>query len=251
LSERWKEDEPYGALAWMYDELVGITAFECWRENFEHLVRRNEIGYETACDVACGTGLAAEYLSGRCGRVYAVDNSSEMLKVASSRCDEDKVTLIRQSFTELSLPETVDLLTCNFDSLNYLTDEDDLREALARFARALAQGGWAVFDMNTTAAFELDWDSAMFHRTSRGFSAWESSWDPCLRTATLRMTNFVRRPDGAFEMSEELHRERSYDPGLVLDALARGGFSAVEMFDANGLSEVSGATRRIQFAARL
>ncbi len=69
----------------MYDELMGITAFEVWGENFERIVNRYSIGFEKAADVACGTGLAAGYLAERCGLVYAVDRSASMLAIAESR----------------------------------------------------------------------------------------------------------------------------------------------------------------------
>jgi ubiquinone/menaquinone biosynthesis C-methylase UbiE len=250
LPEPEQQRELYRDLARMYDELVGNAAFDCWRDNFERIARRNEIRFTIAADVACGTGLAAEYLSRSCERVYAIDLSADMLRVAEQRCGGAGVVLLQQGFTELSLPEQVDLLTCNFDSLNYLTDEDDLREALSRFGKALKPGGWAVFDMNTTAAFELEWDDLMLHRTGIGLSVWESSWDPVRSIAELMMTNFVRRPDGAFDMSEETHRERSYDTLVVLEALEAASFARVEMFDARGLSAVTSDTRRIQFVAK-
>lgn len=245
------EGEAYRELALLYDELVGLTAFECWRENFERLVNRNGVRYELAADVACGTGLAAAYLASRCRRVYAVDASGSMLEVAARRCPPEKVTLLRQSFTELALPEPVDLLTCNFDSLNYLTDEEDLSEAFARFAASLRGGGWAVFDMNTVAELSSGTgDPVMVHRLSAGYSVWESSWDPETRTNTLLMTNFVERDDGLYEISEEVHRERAYDATFIEEALRSAGFVTVEYSDAKGLSAVGPDTRRVQFLAR-
>lgn len=244
-------EEAYGDLAGIYDELVGNTAFECWRDNLERLVNRNGIGFEVAADIACGTGLAALYLGERCSRVYAVDISERMLAVARARSARGNISFIRQSFTELALPEPVDLLTCNFDSLNYLTDESALREALARFGRSVKPGGYALFDMNTARELEAGRSEAvMIHRLSAGVSIWESSWDPDERVNTLKMTNFLKREEGLYEMSEEVHRERAYDIGVIDDALAAAGFEHVERYDARGLWKVSEDTRRVQFLAR-
>ncbi len=242
---------PYRELSLIYDELVGDTAFECWKDNFEALVTRYCIHFEVAADVACGTGHAAGYLAGRCATVYAVDASPEMLEVAESKMRAKNIVFLEQSFTELELPEPVDLLTCNFDSLNYLLREEDLREALARFALSLKAGGYCVFDMNTTRELEVEWGTAAFvHRVSMGMAVWESEWDPDSRTNTLRMTNFIRSKNGLFRMSEETHRERSYDTEFVMGLVFGAGFTWAEARDARDLTGVGEETRRVQFVAR-
>ena len=166
---------PYRQLALIYDELVGDSAFDCWRENFDRLVARYSIEYEAAADIACGTGHAVAYLISRCDRVYGVDISPEMLQVASFRVRAQGSTFIEQSFTDFELPEKVDLLTCNFDSLNYLLSAEDVAEALRRFADSLKPGGYCIFDMNTTRELELEWGtSVLVHRVNNGFAVWES-----------------------------------------------------------------------------
>jgi len=245
------EAEPYRELAGIYDELVGNTAFDCWRENFDRLVNRNGIEFTTAADIACGTGLAARYLAGTCARVYAIDKSAEMLDEARARCGLRNIVFIRQQFTELELPERVDMLTSNFDSLNYLTDEGDLAESLRRFGESVRPGGHAIFDLNTSRELEAGWgDAVMVHRLTGAFSLWESSWDPGARINTLRMTNFIERENGSYDKFEEVHRERAYDLDFILQTLDRAGFAAVETYDAKGLSAVNSDTRRVQFLAR-
>jgi ubiquinone/menaquinone biosynthesis C-methylase UbiE len=251
VNGRTPVDSPYGELAGIYDELVGNTAYDCWLDNFERLVNRNGITFEVAADIACGTGLAAEYLAGRCNKVYAVDISEAMLKVARSRRNAGNITFLRQGFTDLDLPEQVDILTCNFDSLNYMIREDDLREAFMRFGRATRSGGCAIFDMNTCRQLEvMHRDAVLVHRTSGGVSIWESSWDQDRRVNTLHMTNFLSDAQGLYRMSEEVHSERAYDLEVIMDALADAGFSRIESFDAKGLSWIDSETRRVQFVAK-
>lgn len=245
------DGRPYRGVALIYDELVGDTAFDCWRGNFEQLQARLGFDFDVAVDVACGTGHAAFYLAGMCRKVYAVDISSEMLEVARGKSAADNVVFLEQSFTGLELPERVDLLTCNFDSLNYLVVDDDVVETLQRFARSLKPGGWCLFDMNTTRELEAEWGTQVFvHRVSRGMAVWESDWDPLERVNTLRMTNFIREKQGLYRMSEETHRERSYDTGFIIDALESSGFSLIQAYDARDLTGVTDGTRRVQFVAR-
>lgn len=241
----------YRELAGIYDRLVGDTAFEMWRNNFERIVARYGISFETACDVACGTGQAAAYLAGLCDRVYGVDQSAEMLDLARARTRGMPVVLLRQSFDELELPEKVGLLTCNFDSLNYLLTEEELGRAFARFAACLSPGSYSVFDMNTERELGSEWgDDLLVHRLDGAVSIWETGWDGDLRISTVRMTNFIRRPDGLYEASEEVHRERSYSLELVVNLLRESGFDRVDALDAKDLAGVDDRTRRIQFVAR-
>jgi SAM-dependent methyltransferase len=244
-------NRPYRELAVMYDEMVGQTAFECWRDLFEQIRSREGLRFEVAADIACGTGLAAAYLSGMCSKVYAVDISPEMLKVARARAGAEGIVFLERSMTDFQLPERVDLLTCNFDSMNYLLEEDEIRAALDCFARALKDGGYCLFDLNTTREFEVEWGTSVFvHRVSNGIGLWETEWDPSTRINTLRMTNFIKARNGLYRMSEETHRERSYDVEFVLRACRDCGLSRVEAYDAKGLTGIDRETRRVQFVAR-
>lgn len=242
---------PYREIANIYDELVGNTAFECWLENFVRIVERYGIGFRVCADVACGTGLAAQYLSRVCERVYAVDISHWMLEVARGREYSSEVIFLEQPFTGLQLPEKVDLVTCNFDSLNYLLEEKELAETLRRFAKSLKPDGYAIFDMNTTRELANEWgDDVLLHRLSNAFSVWETSWDAEARVNTVRMTNFIEADDHTYSMSEEIHRERAYDLELLFRYMRKAGFSKVDAFDAKDLGGVGEDTRRVQSVAR-
>ena len=241
----------YREIARIYDELVGNTAFECWLENFVRIVERYGIRFRVCADIACGTGLAAQYLSRVCERLYAVDVSPWMLEVAGDREYASEVIFLEQAFIELKLPEKVELVTCNFDSLNYLQEENELAETLKRFAKSLKPGGYAIFDINTTRELAEGWgDDVLFHRLSNAFSVWETSWDPEARINTVRMTNFIEADDHTYSMSEEVHKEKAYDLELLFKYLRRAGFSKIEAFDAKDLGGVGEDTRRVQFVTR-
>ena len=241
---------PYREFALFYNELVGEAAFECWRENFERLTGRYAISYEVAADIACGTGKAVGYLARRCRRVYAVDRSPWMLDIARSEVLEENVVFLEQSFATLKLPEPVDLLTCNFDSLNYLTDEQQLGEALEAFARSLKPGGTAVFDVNTAGELNNGGiTGAMVHRTREAVSVWETQWDSATGVHTLIMTNFLKVEGGLYRMSREVHRERAYSPAVILRLAEAAGFRYCRCMDARDLGAVDESTRRAQFMA--
>jgi SAM-dependent methyltransferase len=139
---------PYQGLAAHYDELLGEQSFRKMRDTFEWLVQRYGLRFRSAVDVGCGTGTFVEYLL-RAGvdPVWGVDRSPEMLSQAVTKNGENRARFLLQDLRELRLPESVDLLTCQFETLNYLLTDTDLRTAFAGFAHALTPGGFAVFDV--------------------------------------------------------------------------------------------------------
>ena len=234
-----------------YDEMVGNTAFEHIRANFDRLCDMHGISFVTCADIACGTGLFVQYLAGMAERVYGVDVSEEMLAEARRRNAANRAVFLRQGFTELELPEPVDLLTCNFDSLNYLLADDEIAEALRRFRVSLARGGHAVFDVNTVWQLEhMTAESLWVHDIAGGFSIWRTAWDPEQRIETLNMTNLVEEPGGLYRRSDEIHRERGYNLAEIKDLIDKAGFSWHRAYDGEAELGYPGPTsRRLVFVA--
>ncbi len=233
-----------------YDAMVGFNAFEHVRENFERLCFIHSLSYESCADIACGTGLFVEYICTKARRVFGVDISPEMLEAARARNRGNQAIFLQQEFTKLELPERVDLITCNFDSLNYLLTTDDLQKALARFARYLAPDGHAVFDMNTPWQLEeLADPEPWVLDVPGGYSIWETEWDADLQVQCMHMINLLEEEPGLYRKSEEWHRERGYNREAVEKMLQVAGFSWWRAYDAAGLSFPGPQTRRLQFIA--
>ncbi len=64
-----------------------------------------------------------------------------MLALAIAKNRDNQARFFCQDLKNLRLPEPVDLITCNFDSLNYLLTTDDLLRALRVVPRE-PQTGW-------------------------------------------------------------------------------------------------------------
>ncbi|MGH7908959.1 MAG: class I SAM-dependent DNA methyltransferase, partial [Thermodesulfobacteriota bacterium] len=141
---------PYTELAAMYDATLGGPFFVGARKAFEDLAKRYGINFRSAADIGCGTGLFARYLS-RCWGVptFAVDRSPAMLAIAMRNCTGCEVGLLQQDIRCLQLPQPVDLVTANFDTLNYLLNGPDLRLALWRIYENLQPSGYFIFDVIT------------------------------------------------------------------------------------------------------
>jgi len=183
-----------------------------------------------ALDLACGTGAAAIAMAGAGAAVVGVDRSPEMLALARARARDLALPIrflagdIRRLPADPELePGAFDLATCLYDSLNYLTGDDDLALALAGAARLLRPGGRLVFDLNTEHEFR-SWDEGdqVVHDADGILVYNRLRYEPAERIARGRIVWFVRDLDRWWR-GEETHLERAWAEGEVRAALDAAG----------------------------
>lgn len=97
-------------------------------------------GDETVLDAGCGSGSVTFDLLERLpsGRVYAVDNSPQMIEQITQSARSlgiTRVTPVLASLTDFELPEEVDVVFSNA-VLHWVPDDDGLFGCLARATRA-------------------------------------------------------------------------------------------------------------------
>ena len=133
-----RDNAPYRRFARVYDALLGDESFSEMRQAFALIQRRHSVRFTSAADIGCGTGTFVDYLC-RIGSdpVWGVDLSPQMLEVAARKNSGNRARFLLQDMRRLRLPQAVDLITCQFEALNYLTTTDDLNLALGSFSRSL------------------------------------------------------------------------------------------------------------------
>ena len=237
----------YTVLAVSYDALLGDQFLVQLERVLERLVQRYGLQFNSAADIACGTGAFVRYLCQRgVPAVYGVDRSPAMLRVALARNRGNQARFFCQEFATLQLPRPVDLITCNFDSLNYLLTSGDLRHAFRRFHANLVPGGHAIFDMVT----DRPWWQGPWPFTERitgpNFRfVRQSHWDPrrCRQTAVFTITRNGRT-------EREIHVQRGYPPALVVQLLAQAGMTPLGVHDFQTLGRPNSTCSRVVYVAR-
>jgi len=202
----------YDTLAPAYDLLTREYAYDRWLPALEQLARNQGLRGSRLLDVACGTGESFLPLRERGYEITACDISAAML--ARARAKAPDVVLHELDMRELPALGSFDLITCIDDPLNYLLDEDELEATLRGFARNLAAGGVAVWDLNTLAQYQGQFardhivaDEGMFV----GWRGWAS--DPeGLRGAVIEIAIDVFAADagGAWRRETSIHRQRHW-----------------------------------------
>ena len=111
------------ALALLSKRLSDDTAYSLAR-------RPSRVWHRTLCRLF-------EPMLGRTGLSVWTDRP-EMLAVATRNCASSNVCLLQQDIRCLRLPYPVDLITANFDTMNHLLTEPDLRLASGAYLREFA-----------------------------------------------------------------------------------------------------------------
>jgi SAM-dependent methyltransferase len=238
---------PYATLASLYDALLGDHFFPQLRRVFEWLVRRHNIRFASAADVACGTGTFVRYLC-ECAVpvVYGVDRSPEMLRVAIQKNLGNGTRFFFQDFPTLQLPQPVDLITCNFDSLNYLLTTDDLLGALRGFRTNLKPGRHVIFDMITDRPRWQSPGPRVERVTGPGVTLTRvTRWDPrrSIQTAIVSVSRNGRS-------HQEIHVQRGYPITMVISLLIKAQFTLFGTHDFQTLGPTTPWTPRTVYVAR-
>jgi SAM-dependent methyltransferase len=240
---------PYSQLASTYDISLGIPHFIGTRAAFERFISEYGIRFRSAADVGCGTGLFAGYLNHCWGiPVFGVDRSPEMLAVATRNCRNPKVCFLQQDIRCLRLPCPVDLITANFDTMNHLLSEPDLRLALRRICENLRPRGHFIFDLITPCQPLRGGRNYSRRLRSRHCDARQHiRWNPWQRILSI----FVVMGSQFSKVSIlEAHRERAYSPVEVGRWLIDAGFVIRGIHDAATLRIATGCPPRILVIAR-
>jgi SAM-dependent methyltransferase len=239
---------PYATLAPLYDWLLGDRFFSSLRHTFEWVVRRYRIRFASAADVGCGTGTFVHYLRERgVPVVYGVDRSPEMLRMAIAKNRGNGARFLRQDLTRLALPESVDLVTCHFDSLNYVLSTSDLLRAFRRVRSNLHPLGHLVFDMLTDQPPMMHQGRRIERFSVAGITVVRiTHWDPrrYIQTAVLTLT-YARTG----YRSREIHVQRRYPIASVVRLLAGAGLVVGGVHDFGTSGPVSPWTSRALYVA--
>ena len=104
-----------------YDEVSRLVQYK-WGQQLINC--RKWRGNEIVMDAGCGSGLLTKELAKTVpkGKVYAVDIDSNMIKQAKTNLQSfENVKIIQSSFTEIALPEKVDVIFSN-SALHWVKD---------------------------------------------------------------------------------------------------------------------------------
>jgi len=243
----------YGQYALVYDASGQITFSIRMIPYLDDLLQRHPAPGRSMLDLACGTGTVALGFAQQGWEVYAVDASSAMLDQARDKAEQTgcRLTFSQQDMRRFVLPHRVTLITCLYDSLNYMLALSDLRSVLRRVTAALVPDGVFMGDMNTKETLEHVWGNNVFFVENDDLAlVLRSGYDQQTSLSTVHIVGFVRQDNGTYSRFDEHHTEVAYEEAEVRAAFDAAGLHVEAAYECFGFDPPDEGTCRIMWVAR-
>ena len=243
--------DAYHNLAVSYDRLTSDVDYEATVDFYYEILKQEGLSPRTAVDLACGTGSVTAILARKGLQVIGVDMSEEMLTVASQKVGEAGFTpwLLCQSLQQLRLPKAVDLAVCALDSLDYITNPDDCREAIHRVYKYLNPGGIFIFDVNTPEKLRAMDGQVFLDEDDDVYCVWRGEFDEQTNICSYGMDLFQRKGN-LWERSFEEHCEYAYSADQLVGYLKAAGFTHIRVYGDRRMEAPVEGEQRIYIKAR-
>ncbi len=185
-------------------------------------------------DLACGEGSFAVTMAHQGMQVTGLDRSAAMLALARQRASTEGVEInwVVADMTAFSFSPGFHLVTCWFDSLNYVLELAGLRQVFSGVQRALRPGGLFIFDMNTIYGLAVGWTSqpTYIQQTSPELlELHRTQFDYDRLIARVTITVFQRQGEVWTRFDEE-HLERGYPVEEVQACLEENGLQVLGIY---------------------
>lgn len=243
----------YESLAEIYDRVVASPVFPLLCGAFIDTVRRHNVEINSVVDLGCGTGTFSRYLARQGHAITGIDKSESMLKIAAQKAaslPEERRNLLRyceQDMRELDLASPVDLITCQFNTVNYFMVPDELSSILKRCWLGLKQQGFFLFDFITGAgATAMNENKKINHGSTTSF--WRTRTYPEKKLSRVQIAIKENRIGSSIQT--ETHIQRWYSLQFMCDLLTRNGFEVIDRFDLETLKVADQDSYWVQILAR-
>ena len=251
--------EAYTGFAQVYDIFMDNVPYEEWAEYLTSLLREYGVDSGLVLDLGCGTGSMTEILAADGYDMIGVDNSEDMLEIALEkklRSGHDILYLL-QDMREFELYGTVRAVVSVCDSVNYITELEELIEVFRLVNNYLDPGGVFIFDFNTEYKYrEILGEQTIAEDRGECSFIWDNCYYEEERINEYDLTLFIRDEtvsgsgEELYQKYQETHFQRGYTLEEIRELIGRSGLEFVAAYDAFTKDEPGERSERIYVIAR-
>ena len=228
--------QAYGEFARVYDMFQDNVDYETWGKWLKEQLTAYGITDGLVLDLGCGTGTMTELLA------------EAMEKRGESGHD---ILYLLQDMQEFELYGTVRAVVSVCDSLNYITEEEELEHVFALVNNYLDPQGIFLFDMNTVYKYQtMIGNTTIAENRDEGSFIWENSYDEETGINTYELALFIPREDGLYEKDEDVHYQRAYSLEKIKELIGKAGMELLAVYDAYTLEPPKEDSGRLTFVVR-
>ena len=262
--------EAYTSFASVYDTFMDNVPYEEWGEYIYSLLCRYGVRDEIVLDLGCGTGTMTEILAGYGYDMIGVDNSEDMLELAMEKriASGHDILYLLQDMREFELYGTVRAVVSVCDSVNYITEPEELAGVFRLVNNYLDPGGIFIFDFNTEYKYrEVMGDCTIAEDRGPCSFIWDNCYYEEERINEYDLTLFIRegtapgQNEGAeeddteengalYRKYTETHFQRGYTLEEIRELLSSAGLIFQAAYDMDTREAAGETSERICVIAR-
>lgn len=244
--------ESYTDFAALYDEFMEETPYDEWCRNIMKILKAHGITDGLVCELGAGTGEMTIRLSKKGFDMIGIDNSDSMLAVAREKTEEDTdILYLLQDMREFELYGTVKAIVSVCDSVNYITDPDDLVTVFKLCNNYLDPSGVLVFDFNTKYKYEsVIGETTIAENGEYASFIWENYFDSESCINEYDITFFVNEEGDLFRRFTEDHYQRGYTTEEMKKLIENAGLIFVDALDVETMEKAREDSERVYIIAK-
>lgn len=243
----------YENFARVYDELMDNVPYEAWADFLQKRLREYKITDGLMLDLACGTGKMTLLMAKRGFDMIGVDSSVDMLQIAEERTggETGPCLYLLQDMREFELYGTVRSVISVCDSINYVTEEEELVHVFSLVNNYLDPGGIFLFDFNTEHKYRDVMGERVIAEDRDDVSfIWYNEYEPERHLNYIDLSVFVQEKDDLFRKFQEQHVQKGYTLKSIQRLLEKAGLIFLEAYDGYTMEPACEDSERIVVAAR-
>lgn len=242
--------DAYTSFAQVYDLFMDNVPYEEWSRFLKDIFCEYGIQDGLLLDLGCGTGKLTRLMEKNGYDMIGIDNSCDMLEMAKERSEESILYLL-QDMREFELYGTVRGIYSACDCLNYILEEDEVREVFALANNYLDPGGIFVFDINSPFKYqELLAENTFAETREEGSFIWENYYDEEEEINEYDLTLYIKNQTDGFSRFQEMHYQKCYELETIKRLLQEAGMEFLAAYDGYSRAPVSEESEKILIVAR-
>ena len=247
--------EAYTGFAAVYDNFMDNVPYEEWSSYLHGLLLEHGIEEGIVLDLGCGTGAMTERLAAFGYDMIGVDNSEDILELAMEKRVQSgqDILYLLQDMREFELYGTVRAAVSVCDSVNYITEPEELKEVFRLVNNYLDPEGVFIFDFNTRYKYEeILGDRTIAENREECSFIWDNYYyeDEKINEYDLSLFIETDKDSGLYRKYEETHYQRAYTLEEIIELIRKSGLEFVTAYDAFSKNAPMDTSERIYVIAR-
>lgn len=256
----------YTGFSSSYDLFMDNIPYDDWSRYLIELLKEYNIDNGIVLELGCGTGNITERLAKEGYDMIGIDNSYDMLDVAMEKKFDSELDILYlcQDMREFELYGTVAAIVSVCDSMNYITEYNDLVQVFKLANNYLDPDGLFIFDLNTRYKYMQIGDKTIAENREKASFIWENTFyeEENINEYELTIFQQIESDENSstdtdddtniplYEKYTETHYQRAYTLDEIKSALKDAGMSYITSYNAFTHDPVSEDNERIYVIAK-